>query len=114
MRPFIVLVVTEPMGVHAVAAARYIGSIPEMYDHLVAYLGADNRAQYPKPLRLGFWVRKRAVGVLHVAGLWEDVAIGPGIWDRAAVDEILVAGREVPNHILGLEVIVAGPPTRWG
>src|SRR5262249_49354966 len=103
---FIVLGVTEAVWMHTVAASGNERTVAKMNDHLVANFGTDNRPQYTKPLWLLLWRSKAGIGVLDVANFGKNVAVGPGIGNFSTVDEVLIAGSEIPNHVLRLNVVM--------
>ena len=109
MCPLIILVVAKTMRMNTVISTCYEGSVAEMDYDFISHFRADNRSEDAEPLWLRLRPSEGVVRILNVANLGKNVAIGPWIWDRTAMNEILVARSKVPHHILGLDVVVPRP-----
>jgi hypothetical protein len=98
--------VAKAVRVHAIVASRLESPISEEHDHFIANFGANYGTQNTKPGWLRFRCGKTGIGVLNVADLRKNVAIGPRLRNLASVNQVLIRGGKIPNHVLGLDVVV--------
>src|SRR5207249_5246000 len=78
----------------------------KMNNHFITHFGTNDWPEDTQPLRLRLWRSKAGIGVLDVTDFGKDMAVGPGIGNFSTMDEVLIAGSEIPNYVLGLNVVM--------